>query len=113
MECFQRGFLSIQDTGYELSWGNIDSADRLLHETARGEGIGRICGQGVQRAKQWVAKRCAVRTKTSIEENMAELNKFGMETKGLEFSMYICKESLAQQGGYGFSLKGPQHEWFG
>jgi aldehyde:ferredoxin oxidoreductase len=33
-----------------------------------------------------------------------------MEVKGLEFSLYICKESLAQQGGYGFSLKGPQHD---
>jgi aldehyde:ferredoxin oxidoreductase len=33
-----------------------------------------------------------------------------METKGLEFSMYITKESLAQQGGYGFALKGPQHD---
>ncbi len=41
---------------------------------------------------------------------MAELNKFGMEVKGLEFSMYITKESLAQQGGYGFALKGPQHD---
>jgi aldehyde:ferredoxin oxidoreductase len=33
-----------------------------------------------------------------------------MEAKGLEFSMYITKESLAQQGGYGFALKGPQHD---
>jgi aldehyde:ferredoxin oxidoreductase len=110
MECFQRGYLSIQDTGYELSWGNIDSADRLLHETARGEGIGKICGQGVHRAKQWVAERYSGKTKASAEETMAELNKFAMEVKGLEFSMYICKESLAQQGGYGFSLKGPQHD---
>ena len=110
MECFQRGYLSVQDTGYELSWGNIDSADRLLHETARGEGIGKICGQGVQRAKQWVAERYADTTKTPLEEILGELNKFGMEVKGLEFSMYICKESLAQQGGYGFSLKGPQHD---
>jgi len=110
MECFQRGYLTVQDTGYELSWGNIDSADRLLHETARGVGIGKICGQGVHRAKQWVAERWALRTKKSIEETMDELNKFAMEVKGLEFSMYICKESLAQQGGYGFSLKGPQHD---
>jgi aldehyde:ferredoxin oxidoreductase len=110
MECFQRGYLSVKDIGYELSWGNIDSADRLLHETARGEGIGKICGQGVHRAKQWVAERCSVRRKTSVAETMAELNKFAMEVKGLEFSMYICKESLAQQGGYGFSLKGPQHD---
>ena len=110
MECVQRGYLSVQDIGYELSWGDIDSADRLLHETARGEGLGEICGQGVLRAKRWVAERYRAKTKASIEETMAELNKFGMEVKGLEFSLYICKESLAQQGGYGFSLKGPQHD---
>jgi aldehyde:ferredoxin oxidoreductase len=41
---------------------------------------------------------------------MTELNRFGMELKGLEFSMYRTTESLAQQGGYGFALKGPQHD---
>jgi aldehyde:ferredoxin oxidoreductase len=34
----------------------------------------------------------------------------GMEAKGLEFSEYMPKESLAQQGGYGLALKGPQHD---
>jgi aldehyde:ferredoxin oxidoreductase len=33
-----------------------------------------------------------------------------MECKGLEFSVYVTKESLAQQGGYGFALKGAQHD---
>jgi aldehyde:ferredoxin oxidoreductase len=33
-----------------------------------------------------------------------------MESKGLEFSEYVTKESLAQQGGYGLTLKGPQHD---
>jgi len=110
MECFQRGYLTEADTGYDLSWGDIEAADRLLHETATGAGLGRICGQGVRRAKDWVAERHKERTGESIETIMAELNKFGMEVKGLEFSMYITKESLAQQGGYGFALKGPQHD---
>jgi len=34
----------------------------------------------------------------------------GMEAKGLEFSEYVTKESLAQQGGYGLAVKGPQHD---
>jgi aldehyde:ferredoxin oxidoreductase len=34
----------------------------------------------------------------------------GMESKGLEFSEYVTKESLAQQGGYGLALKGPHHD---
>jgi aldehyde:ferredoxin oxidoreductase len=110
MECVQRGYLSTQDVGYALSWGDTEAADRLLHETARGEGLGKICGQGVHRAKKWVAERCSTRADQSYEEVMTELDKFGMEVKGLEFSMYVPKETLAQQGGYGFALKGPQHD---
>lgn len=110
MECFQRGYLSKEDIGFDLSWGDVDAAHRLLHETAMGRGLGEICGRGVNQAKSWVAKRYAAGTGESFDETMAELSKFAMEVKGLEFSMYITKESLAQQGGYGFSLKGPQHD---
>jgi aldehyde:ferredoxin oxidoreductase len=38
------------------------------------------------------------------------MNDNGMEAKGLEYSEYVTKESLAQQGGYGLALKGPQHD---
>jgi aldehyde:ferredoxin oxidoreductase len=110
MECVQRGFLTAADIGYELSFGNINAADRLLHEIANGQGFGKIAGQGVARGKKWVAEKHVARNGASIDDIMAELNKFGMEVKGLEFSMYITKESLAQQGGYGFALKGPQHD---
>jgi len=110
MECFQRGYISEEEAGYDLSWGNIDSADRLLHETFLGQGLGIICGQGVHRAKEWVAETCSKKNGKPYEEIMEDLNLFAMEVKGLEFSMYITKESLAQQGGYGFALKGPQHD---
>ncbi|UCH50490.1 MAG: aldehyde:ferredoxin oxidoreductase [Chloroflexota bacterium] len=110
MECFQRGFLTADDAGYELEFGTIEAADRLLHEIANGQGFGKIVGQGVARGKKWVAQKYASRNGTSEDAAMSELNKFGMEVKGLEFSMYITKESLAQQGGYGFALKGPQHD---
>ena len=110
MECFQRGFLSVNDVGYQLTFGNIEAADRLLHEIASGKGFGKIAGQGVARGKKWVAENYAAQHNTSAATVMSELNKFGMEVKGLEFSMYVTKESLAQQGGYGFALKGPQHD---
>jgi aldehyde:ferredoxin oxidoreductase len=60
--------------------------------------------------KNYVAKRVAERNGHPLSEVLAELGLFAMECKGLEFSMYITKESLAQQGGYGFALKGPQHD---
>ena len=33
-----------------------------------------------------------------------------MENKGMEYSEYMTKESLAQQGGYGMTNKGAQHD---
>ena len=110
MECLQRGMLTEDDIGYSLNFGNIEAADRLLHEMACGKGFGKIAGRGVAEGKKWVAANSSVRAKLSEKELTEELNKFGMEVKGLEFSMYISKESLAQQGGYGFALKGPQHD---
>ncbi len=110
MECVERGFLEVADIGYNLRFGNIEAADRLLHEIALGEGFGKIAGQGIARGKKWVAGKYAARRHMPEEEVLHELNKFAMEVKGLEFSMYVTKESLAQQGGYGFALKGPQHD---
>ncbi len=110
MECVQRGYLSEEDIGYRLNWGDTEGAARLLHETAKGEGFGKICSLGVHRAKRWVSERYAKRYGKDPEEVFSELSRFSMELKGLEFSMYIPKESLAQQGGYGFSLKGPHHD---
>jgi len=43
-------------------------------------------------------------------EQAAEMEEFGMENKGLEYSEYLMKESLAQQGGYALCNKGPQHD---
>ncbi|MFC1525720.1 aldehyde ferredoxin oxidoreductase C-terminal domain-containing protein [Candidatus Latescibacterota bacterium] len=110
MECYERGYLSEADAGYELPFGDLEAANRLFHEMAAGTGLGRIAGQGIARGKTWVAGKHAARNGHSTPEIMTELAKFGMEVKGLEFSMYISKESLAQQGGYGFALKGPQHD---
>jgi aldehyde:ferredoxin oxidoreductase len=40
----------------------------------------------------------------------AFLQDIGMENKGLEYSEYVSKESLAQQGGFAMTNKGPQHD---
>jgi len=69
---------------------------------AAGEGFGSVVGQGIRRMKRIFAQEFGADAQV-----MADI---GMEAKGLEFSEYICKESLAQQGGYGLALKGPQHD---
>jgi aldehyde:ferredoxin oxidoreductase len=59
-------------------------------------------GQGVRRMKTIFAEHYGA--------DPAFLFDIGMEQKGLEYSEYLMKESLAQQGGYGLCNKGPQHD---
>jgi aldehyde:ferredoxin oxidoreductase len=103
MECFEAGLINTSHTGgMDLSFGNRANALEILHEMARGEGFGRIVGQGVRRMKEIFSRDFGI--------DRAFLEDIGMEAKGLEFSEYMSKESLAQQGGYGLALKGPQHD---
>jgi aldehyde:ferredoxin oxidoreductase len=103
MDCFEMGLINQAHTGgMELSFGNRLSALELVHQMAIGEGFGQIIGQGIRKMKEIFAG--------TFGADPAILADIGMEAKGLEFSEYMTKESLAQQGGYGLALKGPQHD---
>jgi len=103
MECFEIGLINETHTGgTNLSFGNRAAALEVVHQMARGEGFGQIVGQGVRRMKSIFAR--------NYDADPDIMQDIGMEAKGLEFSEYMTKESLAQQGGYGLALKGPQHD---
>jgi aldehyde:ferredoxin oxidoreductase len=103
MECFELGLIDGSHTGgLELHFGNRLAALELLHQMAHGKGFGKTVGQGIRRMKGVFARDFGA------DANL--LADIGMESKGLEFSEYMTKESLAQQGGYGLALKGPQHD---
>jgi len=103
MECYENGILNEERTGgLKLNFGNSDSAMEVMHQLARGEGFGLIAGQGVRKMKELFAK--------NGWGEAAFLQDIGMENKGLEYSQYISKESLAQQGGFAMTNKGPQHD---
>jgi aldehyde:ferredoxin oxidoreductase len=103
MECFENGILNEERTGgLKLNFGNADSAMELLHQLARGEGFGLIAGMGVRKMKQLFAE--------NGWGDAQFLQDIGMENKGLEYSEYVSKESLAQQGGFAMTNKGPQHD---
>jgi len=103
MECYQNGILNKERTGgLELNFGNAEAAMECMHQLARGEGFGMIAGQGVHKMKEIFA-----------EKGWGDpqfLQDIGMENKGLEYSEYVSKESLAQQGGFAMTNKGPQHD---
>jgi aldehyde:ferredoxin oxidoreductase len=103
MECYEAGILNQERTGgLALHFGNAEAAAELLHQTARGEGFGLVFGQGTHKMKAIFAREYGA--------DPDFLQDIGMENKGLEYSEYVTKESLAMQGGYGLTLKGPQHD---
>jgi len=103
MECYEAGILNEESTnGLDLHFGNSEAALTLLHEMGRGEGFGTIVGQGIRKIKKLFVNKYGA--------DPAFLQDIGMECKGMEYSEYVTKESLAMQGGYGLALKGPQHD---
>lgn len=103
MECYENGILNTERTGgLKLNFGNADNAMELLHQLGRGEGFGKTAGLGVRKLKNLFT-----------ENGWGDpqfLQDIAMENKGLEYSQYMSKESLAQQGGYAMTNKGPQHD---
>lgn len=103
MECYENGILNKEHTGgLDLNFGQFENMMEVMHQLARGEGFGMIVGQGVRKMKVYFVKNFGADEKF--------LNDIGMENKGLEYSQYVSKESLAQQGGYAMTNKGPQHD---
>ncbi len=105
MEMYEHEILNKKRCGgLELSFGNADAVLELLHRIAQGDKdeFVQVAGKGIRRVKDWLKKK-GWGDPLFIEDA-------GMESKGLEFSEYVTKESLAQQGGYGLTLKGPQHD---
>ena len=104
MELFEGGHIDEKATGgHTLKWGAAEEALAVLHEMAAGEGFGgNHFGKGVRYLKKYLG------TEFGVDQDL--MHDIGMEHKGLEYSEYVTKESLAQQGGYGLTLKGPQHD---
>ena len=103
MECYENGIINDEITGgLKMNFGNNEAFMELLHQMARGEGFGKIAGLAVRKLKAFFIKEYGAEPQF--------IQDIGMENKGLEYSLYVSKESLAQQGGYAMTNKGPQHD---
>jgi aldehyde:ferredoxin oxidoreductase len=105
MEMYEYGILNKKRCdGLELCFGNFEAVMEFLHRIAKGDKgeFVKVASKGIRRVKDWIKEK-GWGDPYIIEE-------CGMESKGLEYSEYVTKESLAMQGGYGLTLKGPQHD---
>ena len=103
MECWEYGLLNMERTaGANLEWGNWRGACELMHQMAEGRDFGLVAGRGVRALAKYMAEKYGADPRL--------MKDIALEGKGLEQSQYISKESLAQQGGYYLTNKGPQHD---
>ena len=65
MECQEKGYITREQLGFELTWGDVKGARRLLEMVMRREGLGDLLAEGVKRAAEKLgggAKDCAIYT---------------------------------------------------
>jgi aldehyde:ferredoxin oxidoreductase len=63
MECVEKGYITREQLGFDLAWGDVKGAHRLLEMITRREGMGAVFAEGVKRAAEKLgspAKDCAV-----------------------------------------------------
>lgn len=85
MECYEKGFLSAEDLGRPMEFGNAEAAVAMFHDIAYGRGFGKILGQGVRAAATHVG---------------LGTERFAMHVKGLEISGYEARYAPAMMLSY-------------
>ncbi len=56
MECYQRGIITREEAGCELTWGNVDAIIEMIDQIGNARGLGALLGQGVKRASAAIGK---------------------------------------------------------
>jgi aldehyde:ferredoxin oxidoreductase len=100
MECFQRGYLTREDTDdFALTWGDEQAALQFIHDLVRRKtSLTSVAGLGMVELVAWVAEKYMSRTGRPNPQK--ELEQFAMEVKGLPFSLYRTHRSLSMQASY-------------
>ncbi|MGW8301492.1 MAG: aldehyde ferredoxin oxidoreductase family protein [Desulfobacterales bacterium] len=92
MDLFERGIISLKDTGgVDLAWGNGDAMETLIRQMAALKGFGQILAKGVRRASQLIG-------------NGAE--HYAPHVKGLEMAGYHPDNIMGTALGYAVASRG-------
>jgi len=95
MELFERGILTLKETGgLELKFGNDQAMIALLRQMAYREGIGDLLADGTKAAAQRIGKGA---------------EKYAMHIKGLELPAYDVRGAKAHGLNYATSYTGADH----
>jgi len=94
MEAFEKGLITEEDVGMDLTWGNMDSVLKLIDMIAKKQDFGAILAEGVMRASKKIGK--------GSEE-------FAIHVKGLEMPMHDPRAINGMGLQYATELVGARH----
>ncbi len=95
MECYEHGIITKADTGgIDLTWGNAQAVEQMVHLIGRREGIGELLGEG--------ARRAAARLGRGAE-------RFALHVKGQELPMHDPRGKKGLSLAYAISPTGADH----
>lgn len=94
MECNEKGVITSEDVGLDLSWGNPHTVVELIRMIAFREGIGDLLAKG---------------TKIASEEVGKDSYKWAVQAKGLEQSRVDTRGSFAYALAFAINSRGPDH----
>jgi aldehyde:ferredoxin oxidoreductase len=95
MECFEQGIITTRDTGgIDLTWGNAEALEQMVHLIGRREGIGELLGEGVKRAAERLGRGA---------------ERFALHVKGQELPMHDPRGKKGLSLAYAISPTGADH----
>lgn len=95
MECFEKGYLDLEDTGgIELTWGNKQALVKMVEQIAMGEGIGKFLGLGTRKMAEQIGR---------------DAMDFAVQVKGLELPMHDPRAFFSWASNYATSPRGGCH----
>jgi aldehyde:ferredoxin oxidoreductase len=93
MECVEKGLLKEDDIGFPMAFGNDESIINAIHLIGKGQGPGKLWGQGVKK----------------LAEQIAGAQDLAMHVKGLELPAYDPRGSAGMALAYATSDRGGCH----
>ncbi|MBI2288383.1 MAG: aldehyde ferredoxin oxidoreductase family protein [Chloroflexi bacterium] len=98
MECFEKGLISIEDTGgIELRFGDDKAMIAMLQKIVRQEGFGKELAKGTKR----------------LSEEIKGSEAFAMQAKGMELGGYECRGLNGQALQFAIDNRGGCHHAYG
>lgn len=95
MELFERGILTLEETGgLDLHFGNDVAMTKLLHLIGERQGLGDLLAEGVKRAAEKIGRGA---------------EKYAMHVKGLELPAYDVRGAKAHGLNYATAFTGADH----